>query len=72
MNILINFIFSAFLTCQVDIKEKTDMIKKLEKVIYKDKKNKEVSKQRLTELGKRLYIRDNSISYLEIELESCQ
>lgn len=38
-NTLITFSFSIFLTYYIDVKEITDIIEKLKKIIYKDTKN---------------------------------
>lgn len=71
--------FSTSPTCHVDLKEKKDIIKRLEEVIYKDKKNQEVLEQRLTkmserlmEMGESLQQKDDYISNLEGELHGFQ
>lgn len=59
-------------TCRVDVEEKADMIERLEEVIHEDRKNEEALEQRLAELGKRLQVKDEHISRLEMELRSRQ
>lgn len=46
--------FLTFPTYCVDLKEKKDMIQRLEKVIYKNRKNQKMLELRLTEMSKRL------------------
>lgn len=59
-------------TCCIDLKEKKDMIERLEEVIYEDRKNQGALEQRLTEIYKTLHQKDDHISSLKIELRGFQ
>lgn len=59
-------------TCRVDLEGKKNIIERLKKVIYKDRKNQGALEQKLTEMWEILHQRNHYISSLEIELRGFQ
>lgn len=77
MNVLIAIFlifpsFSNSLTCRIDLEKTRNIIEKLKEIIQKEKKNQKALEQKLIEMGKSLYLRDEHISHIEIELHDQQ